>query len=289
MIRRPPRSTLFPYTTLFRSLSRNHRVQPGGDGEQVPAGVVLKVGVQRLGEVDGIHGVRLAQQALEGQEPRVIRQDAPVDLHPVAGGQDHGLLDGFVVEGPTVCLWQLLVGEGQALEQLDWGAAVGDADGQDGHVLRDSTHGPRQRAGRFDQPNRSGSNGVGSSGGSRPCTIAATSVAVPLPRITPSEPWPVAANSPGRSHPMNGRSSGDIGRIPDHVPRTGASARAGRRRMTRMTHPATARGTWRSSALQASAGSRDVPATIVPSGEGWMTAPMSSRATPSENSRVVTG
>src|SRR2546430_11401336 len=31
MIRRPPRSTLFPYTTLFRSLvlARLHRVQPG--------------------------------------------------------------------------------------------------------------------------------------------------------------------------------------------------------------------------------------------------------------------
>src|SRR3712207_8984588 len=25
MIRRPPRSTLFPYTTLFRSLARDHR------------------------------------------------------------------------------------------------------------------------------------------------------------------------------------------------------------------------------------------------------------------------
>src|SRR5437667_6797137 len=28
MIRRPPRSTLFPYTTLFRSLSRGARNQP---------------------------------------------------------------------------------------------------------------------------------------------------------------------------------------------------------------------------------------------------------------------
>src|SRR2546426_7061015 len=27
MIRRPPRSTLFPYTTLFRSLSRSHATQ----------------------------------------------------------------------------------------------------------------------------------------------------------------------------------------------------------------------------------------------------------------------
>src|SRR2546425_5081526 len=30
MIRRPPRSTLFPYTTLFRSLA-GQRVAPGGD------------------------------------------------------------------------------------------------------------------------------------------------------------------------------------------------------------------------------------------------------------------
>src|SRR5947208_12554218 len=28
MIRRPPRSTLFPYTTLFRSLSEGHRARP---------------------------------------------------------------------------------------------------------------------------------------------------------------------------------------------------------------------------------------------------------------------
>src|SRR5258708_14122905 len=36
MIRRPPRSTLFPYTTLFRSLSkgqfREHQTQTGFDG-----------------------------------------------------------------------------------------------------------------------------------------------------------------------------------------------------------------------------------------------------------------
>src|SRR3712207_6970364 len=32
MIRRPPRSTLFPYTTLFRSATRG-RVRDGGGGE----------------------------------------------------------------------------------------------------------------------------------------------------------------------------------------------------------------------------------------------------------------
>src|SRR2546430_11416125 len=36
MIRRPPRSTLFPYTTLFRSQSRRDRGAPGG--EQRPRG-----------------------------------------------------------------------------------------------------------------------------------------------------------------------------------------------------------------------------------------------------------
>src|SRR5438270_2125410 len=33
MSRRPPRSTLFPYTTLFRSQSRRHGAGEGCDGE----------------------------------------------------------------------------------------------------------------------------------------------------------------------------------------------------------------------------------------------------------------
>src|SRR5437870_8273763 len=35
MIRRPPRSTLFPYTTLFRSTSR-HRTPPSASGRRSP-------------------------------------------------------------------------------------------------------------------------------------------------------------------------------------------------------------------------------------------------------------
>src|SRR2546426_9113935 len=41
MIRRPPRSTLFPYTTLFRSLQRRpdrHRLLMEVDDRQPPAG-----------------------------------------------------------------------------------------------------------------------------------------------------------------------------------------------------------------------------------------------------------
>src|SRR2546426_6072549 len=49
MIRRPPRSTLFPYTTLFRSVARDEAIERrverqlrafvGGDGAQQIAGV----------------------------------------------------------------------------------------------------------------------------------------------------------------------------------------------------------------------------------------------------------
>src|SRR2546426_6031543 len=37
MIRRPPRSTLFPYTTLFRSILCRHRAGIGEDGEEEAA------------------------------------------------------------------------------------------------------------------------------------------------------------------------------------------------------------------------------------------------------------
>src|SRR5258708_19931397 len=39
MIRRPPRSTLFPYTTLFRSRLHHHR-DGGGEKSRLPAGRV---------------------------------------------------------------------------------------------------------------------------------------------------------------------------------------------------------------------------------------------------------
>src|SRR2546428_9372336 len=61
MIRRPPRSTLFPYTTLFRSLGRPQlaararlpRVRPGGLGPGEDQG--LRRGLGR-GPLDGLRG-----------------------------------------------------------------------------------------------------------------------------------------------------------------------------------------------------------------------------------------
>src|SRR2546423_10865040 len=48
MIRRPPRSTLFPYTTLFRS-EDGHVRRPAADVDQRDAQLLLLLGEHRLG------------------------------------------------------------------------------------------------------------------------------------------------------------------------------------------------------------------------------------------------
>src|SRR3712207_7320688 len=64
MIRRPPRSTLFPYTTLFRSLLDAERIVP----DNVPRSDLSQVPNQGVGVVDH---PRLAQarEVLVGVEP----------------------------------------------------------------------------------------------------------------------------------------------------------------------------------------------------------------------------
>src|SRR3712207_7945219 len=57
MIRRPPRSTLFPYTTLFRSAVLHHRQVTGALELEHPQ---LDVGVQRGSEQHHPHRERLA-------------------------------------------------------------------------------------------------------------------------------------------------------------------------------------------------------------------------------------
>src|SRR2546430_13419666 len=62
MIRRPPRSTLFPYTTLFRSLSNPRRLVEGGR----PAGLSRRQATQRRlqdGEPEQAHAGHEAAHA----------------------------------------------------------------------------------------------------------------------------------------------------------------------------------------------------------------------------------
>src|SRR2546430_12814824 len=62
MIRRPPRSTLFPYTTLFRSLAREICAQP-----QQP------VGLRRAPQLDRPEQVAQPVEALPGPSAAGIR------------------------------------------------------------------------------------------------------------------------------------------------------------------------------------------------------------------------
>src|SRR3712207_7198826 len=69
MIRRPPRSTLFPYTTLFRSLLEAPEApahhQPGALGDAAQVQVLL--GRQPRGDVDdGALGLRAEDVELPG-------------------------------------------------------------------------------------------------------------------------------------------------------------------------------------------------------------------------------
>src|SRR3712207_9400898 len=63
MIRRPPRSTLFPYTTLFRSTGKRHPLL-------LTAGEFLRT---PLGEVRHVHHVERAQHLTL----RIVAADAP--------------------------------------------------------------------------------------------------------------------------------------------------------------------------------------------------------------------
>src|SRR2546427_5776437 len=66
MIRRPPRSTLFPYTTLFRSTIREEELQPEADAEHRATA---------LGHVrDRVAQAGFVQSALRGREVADARQ-----------------------------------------------------------------------------------------------------------------------------------------------------------------------------------------------------------------------
>src|SRR5438094_4065386 len=70
MIRRPPRSTLFPYTTLFRSVERQE--EPLGLEEETARPAVVRV---RLGLIEA--DVALA---LERSEEHTSELQSPYDL-----------------------------------------------------------------------------------------------------------------------------------------------------------------------------------------------------------------
>src|SRR2546427_8982449 len=69
MIRRPPRSTLFPYTTLFRSLGRERRAR-----EPAPVGIAIEVLAGRARRVE-VRGVESRVAALGRKRPHDAARD----------------------------------------------------------------------------------------------------------------------------------------------------------------------------------------------------------------------
>src|SRR5687768_18352230 len=68
MIRRPPRSTLFPYTTLFRSVGQGAPLGADGDDLDTGKGAAGRVGPNRAGE-HALRGERRRERR-EGREGR---------------------------------------------------------------------------------------------------------------------------------------------------------------------------------------------------------------------------
>src|SRR3972149_7174601 len=99
MIRRPPRSTLFPYTTLFRSEPNRHHLAPAG----------RKVVTATRNNAEGSRGRR---RTAEGFPTRVLERKAKIgrvahqNRPKIVGGWRHrgkGAVDGDVNIGNGAC------------------------------------------------------------------------------------------------------------------------------------------------------------------------------------------
>src|SRR2546422_8570049 len=77
MIRRPPRSTLFPYTTLFRSLraSRRRGLGLGEKDRRLRDFPACRVEGFELPEPDALHRPAPAEQAPDGRGGRLGRSE----------------------------------------------------------------------------------------------------------------------------------------------------------------------------------------------------------------------
>src|SRR2546430_8783815 len=87
MIRRPPRSTLFPYTTLFRSEVRKHAIARRGIDDAIPIDVVfedtdtpVELVVLRRGRAVRVDGVQVSEQLLRDEGPQLRSEEHTSEL-----------------------------------------------------------------------------------------------------------------------------------------------------------------------------------------------------------------
>src|SRR2546422_9137169 len=98
MIRRPPRSTLFPYTTLFRSPLRieqmvGHAVEPRGEGGEVARFRVGRTPTQ----ITVGHRVGGSDHALQGPQDQPVHEVAPEhDEHEIGRAHVWNSSHGYI-------------------------------------------------------------------------------------------------------------------------------------------------------------------------------------------------
>src|SRR3712207_7566449 len=78
MIRRPPRSTLFPYTTLFRSPRLSRRLFGPGLGASVPLVVSLRSPRRLVGREGGRHQETRTVAAVDRKSTRLNSSHANI-------------------------------------------------------------------------------------------------------------------------------------------------------------------------------------------------------------------
>src|SRR5260370_34188397 len=141
MIRRPPRSTLFPYTTLFRSPAVDLVVPAPTRCERSEGGVEGDLAGNAAG---GWHDVDLlVAVVLTGEgDPFAVGREFREQLDARVGGQARGCAAGDW-RGPEIAA----VGEGDAVA-VDVGETEEAGLGGEGEGDGDGESGPKQGAGR---------------------------------------------------------------------------------------------------------------------------------------------
>src|SRR2546429_3185984 len=83
MIRRPPRSTLFPYTTLFRSLELRRRVWHHRLGTRLARGLEARVGHERHFLREPLHVLGFPREEAHGDRSEEHTSELQSRLHLV--------------------------------------------------------------------------------------------------------------------------------------------------------------------------------------------------------------
>ena len=116
-------------------LADHHRVEAGRHREQVAHRAVLVVHVQVLGQLVRRHAAVPREQLADRGDAGVEAVHLGVHLHPVAGGDDERLGDGFGLHDVAEQLGEGIAADRGALQDRHRGALVAESDHQHAHLF----------------------------------------------------------------------------------------------------------------------------------------------------------